>query len=135
MILTTEQRFESSYIPEPNSGCWLWLGASNGLYGNFKVGRRPDRTTVGAHRFSYVIHKGPIPDGLEIDHKCNNKLCVNPDHLQAVTHKRNQEFKSERMLFCKNGHLRDDLYVDNVGKKHCRYCRRRADKRRWRTGQ
>lgn len=128
--MTNEQRFEENYIPEPNSGCWLWLGASNGLYGNFKVGRRPNRTTVGAHQFSYLMYKEPIPDGLEIDHICTNKLCVNPTHLQIVTRKRNQELMSERMIFCKNGHPRDNLYIDGVGKKHCRYCRRTNDKNR-----
>src|SRR6202030_118623 len=76
-------KFDRHWIPEPNSGCWLWLGACN-EFGYGKFGK------VKAHRFSYEREKGPIPDGLEIDHLCRNKSCVNPDHLEAVTHGENR---------------------------------------------
>src|SRR6185437_4997717 len=75
------ERFSRYYIPEPNTGCWLWFGADNGHYGQLKSNRK----TWLAHRVSYELHVGPIPPGMEIDHQCRLKLCVNPDHLRAVT--------------------------------------------------
>ena len=118
-------------MPEPNSGCWLWIGASNGKYGNFYVsGGRQNRLVVSPHRFSYVLHNGPIPEGLEVDHMCQNTYCVNPDHLQAVTRKQNRQLQSSRRITCKNGHPLDNIYVDRVGKKHCRYCSRDVDRKR-----
>jgi hypothetical protein len=67
------------------SGCWPWLGTiTNVGYGQFRYGRR-----VGAHRFAYELVKGPIPDGLTIDHVkawgCTRTDCCNPAHLEAVT--------------------------------------------------
>lgn len=69
-------------IPEPNSGCWLWTGTLKkpvrGLgYGHFRVSGK----TKVAHRVSWEIFRGPIPDGLCVCHKCDVSICVNPDHL------------------------------------------------------
>ena len=85
---TLIERFYGRVMPEPNSGCWLWDGAdmTNG-YGVMSLGRR--RFKMLAHRFSYVLHKGKIAEGLELDHKCRVRGCVNPDHLEAVTHRTN----------------------------------------------
>lgn len=80
-----ESRFESKYIPEPNSGCWIWIaGIDRCGYGKFAVGKESL-----AHRASYRLYKGEIPEGLEIDHKCRVRCCVNPNHLEAVTHTEN----------------------------------------------
>jgi len=69
-------------------GCWEWLGRhSTEGYGVLNLGGRQQY----AHRLSYEIHVGPIRDGLMIDHKCHNRGCVNPDHLQQVDNKRNHE--------------------------------------------
>lgn len=74
------QWMEQRCIPEPNSGCWLWTSTVNRTgYGRF------DCTTSGtrklAHRQSWTIHRGPIPDGMWVLHKCDTPSCINPDHL------------------------------------------------------
>jgi len=75
-------KFEDSYIPEPNSGCWLWIDKiDKDGYGEMRSHR--------AHRFSFELYKGQIPEGLYILHKCNIPSCVNPDHLYPGTAKDN----------------------------------------------
>lgn len=68
-----------------NSGCWAWKGSLVGGYGSFFANKR----VVKAHRWSYEQFVGPIPDGLELDHLCRNTCCVNPAHLEPVTHAEN----------------------------------------------
>lgn len=89
-------RFLTKVSFQPD-GCWIWTGGvnKNAFYAQHFYGiycpnpkQRPIRT-VYAHRLSYELHKGPVPEGLEIDHLCHNKLCVNPAHLEAVTHREN----------------------------------------------
>ena len=75
---TTEARFWAKVSPEPNSGCWLWAGAiGSGGYGHLGI----NRTIKLAHRISWEIHRGKIPRGLCALHKCDNRFCVNPDHI------------------------------------------------------
>jgi len=73
-----KDRFDKSIMMEPNTGCWLWTGIHNRGYGMFKVS--PQEMKL-AHRVSYEIHKGPIPQGLYVCHKCDTPACVNPGHL------------------------------------------------------
>jgi len=80
------------------SGCWLWTGRLNRSgYGQMFDG-------PSAHRVSYEIAKGLIPDGLELDHLCCTPACVNPDHLEPVTRDENARRRAERNVTCKNGH-------------------------------
>jgi len=68
--------------------CWLWTGAKGkGPYGMFSLGREK----IKAHRASWIIHFGEIPEGMYVLHKCDVSLCVNPEHLFLGTHKNNME--------------------------------------------
>lgn len=62
-------------------GCWPWTGATNGAYGELRIGE----SLVKAHRLAHELFIGPIPPGFEVDHLCRNTVCVNPTHLEAVT--------------------------------------------------
>lgn len=78
-----------SRVDKTAGGCWLWNGFiyPNG-YGQLKW-KYQGRSDFNAHRISYRIYKGEVPKGLEIDHLCRVRRCVNPDHLEAVTHQVN----------------------------------------------
>lgn len=76
-----EQRFSEKYIPEPNSGCWLWLAAHDAQgYGMIAL-EYSRRKMERAHRASWMIFKGEIPKGMNVLHHCDTPPCVNPDHL------------------------------------------------------
>ena len=83
------ERTLEKYAPEPNSGCWLWVGATNNKgYGMIGQGRRPCKTLL-AHRVTYEAFMGPISEELELDHLCRVRSCINPKHLEPVTHQVN----------------------------------------------
>lgn len=79
------------------TGCWLWIGKAKRRRGGAKDGamtfRLPGRINPvnrAAHRVAYEEFRGPIPEGLEIDHRCRNPMCINPEHLEAVTPQENK---------------------------------------------
>jgi hypothetical protein len=103
-------QLERNYIPEPNSGCWIWLGGLRGNTGYGTVSIKGYGTT-GAHRASYAAHKGDVPSHLVVRHKCDVPMCVNPDHLELGTQQNNIDDAIARGRFIGNGRFR------KVGKK------------------
>ena len=94
------------------SHCWMWLaGTSREGYGRFWLAL--EKKDIQAHRHSYILHFGPIPDGLELDHLCRVPKCVNPNHLEAVTHRINilrgkgASAANARATHCPQGHPYD----------------------------
>jgi hypothetical protein len=103
-------------------GCWRFTGATSSQgYGHFQH----DGRMLLAHRFFYEYHVGPIPVGLEIDHRCRFRNCVNPEHLEPVTHAENM--RRSRLTHCHRGHefTPENTYIRPA--KHprrvCRACR------------
>ena len=128
------ERFLEKILPEPNSGCWLWLASLNSKgYGQFYRDPHESKAPMGAHVFSYEHFVEPVPEGLTLDHLCRVRSCVNPRHLEPVTHKVNVERgdagKHHRDLMeCPSGHpySGDNLVVYEITVKGRKYINRQC---------
>lgn len=131
--LPQDARFWAKVVKGPGDECWAWTcRRSAGGYGRFKV----NGAEIMAHRYAYEASVGPIPDGLELDHLCRNRACVNPGHLEAVTSKINNERRAAVVTHCPQGHpyAGDNLYVRPDGRRRCRRCGVVANAK-WRAGR
>ncbi len=110
--------------------CWLWTGATYPAgYGQFSIA--PSKPTY-AHRFAFGATKGQV-----IDHLCRNRLCVNPVHMEAVTHKINilrgvgASARNAKVTHCPKGHPYDEVNTYHYrGQRQCRACQRIRNQRR-----
>jgi len=126
---TLAQRFaEKVKLGARSKDCWEWTARRDtGGYGVLKSGRKNRR----AHRISYEMFVGPVPEGLQLDHLCRVRHCVNPEHLEPVTQRVNSlrsngvSAANAKKTHCKRGHpfSGENLLVTNKGTRQCRACR------------
>ena len=115
------------------NGCWIWLGHLTQGYGRMYLNGRQ----IGAHKAAYEMFIGPVADGLQLDHLCRNRACVNPEHLEPVPPSVNilrgdgPPARNARKTHCLRGHV---LSPDNLNPHHpnreCLICSRER-KRVW----
>lgn len=137
--MTATERFLSKIRRDPDTGCWLWTGATNSNgYGQIKV----DGRTTYAHRFAYEVARGPVPAGMELDHLCSVRRCVRPSHLEAVDHRTNllrgqtttaaMANRNGQVTHCPQGHPYDEANTYRWGgRRHCKACHAARQRRRY----
>jgi hypothetical protein len=120
---TPEERFWNQV--RRSEGCWEWIGIADADgYGKFTAAGKRSK----AHRWAWTQTNGPIPEGLNVLHHCDNPPCVRPEHLFLGTQRDNlRDMAAKRRTHkthCKRGHERwgDNLYTEPSGKTHCRKC-------------
>ena len=125
---------------EKTEGCWLWTGYRNSDgYGaiDTKYNHEYGVTRVRAHRAAWLLLRGEIPNGMQLDHLCRVRHCVNPDHLEIVTPRENvlrgfgPTAQQARQTHCKRGHelTTENLYKTRRGYRVCRMCSIEAQRR------
>ena len=119
----TLERFLGRIVHDDN-GCWLWTGRLDASgYGEFDFHGRTNK----AHIYSFSILKYDVPSGLELDHLCRVRHCVNPEHLEPVTHLENmRRGKWAQQTSCTQGHkyTPENLYINKTsGERVCKKCR------------
>lgn len=123
-------RFWSKIIVEPVTDCWLWAAAKDrDGYGRFQIIHSKSEE---AHRVAFEALRGTIPKGLQLDHLCRTRHCVNPDHLEAVICKTNINRgltgeNNRSKTSCPQGH---EYTIENTrvyrGSRYCKSCKRIA---------
>jgi len=135
-IIPPFDRFMQKFKVNPKTGCWIWTGTyddkgySQLFLKQEKITRKA--TKISGHRFSYLTLKGKIPPGMQIDHICRTRGCVNPEHLRLVTPRENvllgigPAAEHASKVACVNGHpfTIENTYVWKGKFRKCRECRR-----------
>ena len=125
------QSFWDRVEPEPNTGCWLWMSYTSDGYGRTTISGKFKLT----HRIAFEAIFGPVPDGLVLDHLCRVRSCVNPSHLEIVTHRENilrgegLAAKAAVRDTCARGHSLSDAPTRRDGRSRiCRECSNRRNR-------
>jgi hypothetical protein len=132
------ERIQSLFFEEPVTGCWIWTGRlDKDGYGRLCFGGKES----AAYRVSFELYRGPIPHGFEPDHLCRVRFCINPWHMEPVTHKVNLlrgmslQAMNARKTECPQGHpySEENTMLQKVGDavwRHCKSCRKIKRKRK-----
>lgn len=107
--------------------CWVWTGPTTDGYGVIGAGGRGG-ATLRTHRVAYEALTGPIPDGLEVDHLCKVRNCVNPAHLEPVTSAENLRRAFADHTHCPRGHELPPKTPPGVRRPQCRTCKSEYDR-------
>jgi len=134
-MISVEERFWTKVDIKAINDCWLWKAFKDkDGYGRFNFGKE-----ISAHRISYILTFGPIPQGLYVLHNCDNPSCVNPYHLKLGTHIDNVKDMKDRNRFyqsnqthCKHGHeFTPENTIIRRGQRECAECRKIGNKIRY----
>jgi hypothetical protein len=105
-----------------DDGCWRWTGhVQTTGYGQMQI----DRRHVVVHRVAWMLFRGPIPDGMDVHHRCGTKRCCNPEHLELVPHALHKA-RHHRRRHCQRGH---PLTAETTSRGRCRLCARASRQR------
>ena len=121
------QRVMTKILINPFTGCWLYTGTVNNN-GYPRIIQADSPRNLGAHRVTYEHYRQTIPAGLDLDHLCRVRRCVNPWHLEPVTRSMNnlRGLRKTLQSTCKNGHPFDGF---SQGMRICKTCRRESARR------
>lgn len=145
-MISEDQVFDDKFVErfwskvDKTTICWKWLGSCNlAGYGQITLTNNNGKFVLYAHRLSYMLHANEyVPEGMQIDHLCRNRACVNPDHFEVVTATENKRrgespaAKAARQTHCIYGHILDEqnTYINKFGHRYCRKCNAQRQRER-----